>query len=912
MRRTPSATSALLQRATSQLKGERVKKPESDIDAYISSLTEKTAKQKKSVNFEDIGEISISSNIDSSFEPAEKPSSRFLKKPSQSFDEESANDKGSKFLKKPQQSAASPSPAPSVQEKFIHGSHTKDSVGKINPQSSAALSKASAVASKITQRTVSARKVMTLESDSDESLALVRVGKGSVDKSDSSGSVKIGRDGGKFLKKSTGGGAGTPLTAPPLTSVQPQPENIIKHSKTTSKAAEPTKKASPYQLRSSLKYSTNVVLTSEEESLAEYIDGLQSSSADSAEKPKSKQYQKHEPKGKRNASPPPKSQPDMRSPSPLPHSRPGSGKLMRPLSPDSKPPAVRRTPSPSPRTPQRSGSRSPSPNLRRRSPSPRTSRSLSDDSNIAESLKSEIAEDQDSDGGFNVNIVMDLDELGPVTEDPPSTRKSRKDQAVSSKSTKTKKGLKDKTTAIDTSPFKSSQRTSGSPFKKSESKSPSSLKGREKPTKSKQYSSSPNKKSREESPSSFKASGKTGVSPFRASEPVIAESPFKATSKTEDSVFKATARSSSPFKALEKGRSTNVKDVEKKKTPDSPIKSSLKNKDQSLSELSDHRQKKKKKTVEFKKDDDFFSALGLQTVEDLLGPAISKKDKDEESVASEVSEAKYDFTEEIKTEMSEKVPVFGNKFRAVDSASEVASEVESWKTSYSEDFESISEKIGASSRIDKTKSASEIETHYTGEETGGEYTEEFDSDTESVATVSRTSETSEKTITDSYSYSDEESYTKSVVPSTSSKFEKPKKSIETKSAGAQTMTDALHYQWNMYGSGFAIPDTALGLGFVDPTPIATHVVSSDALEAMTAYSPAMLALHDMLKQQLQLTQEFIENQKYLYKYYVENIESSYRYTTLKDTKKYIRKHRKKKLTFKEALRMVDAEMPYNR
>ncbi|KAL3869783.1 hypothetical protein ACJMK2_042420 [Sinanodonta woodiana] len=911
MRRTPSATSALLQRATSQLKGERVKKPESDIDAYISSLAEKTAKQKKSVNFEDIGEISISSNIDSSFEPVAKPSSRFLKKPSQSFDEESANDKGSKFLKKPQQSAASPSPAPSVKEKFTNGGHVTNSAGKLSQQSSAALSKASAVASKIAQKTVSVRKVMTLESDSDESLVLSRVGKGSVDKSDSSGSLKIGRDGGKFLKKSTGGGAGTPLTAPPLTSVQPQPENIIKHSKTTSKAAEPAKKASPFQLRSSLKYSTNVVLTSEEESLAEYIDGLQSSSADSAEKPKAKKYQKHEPKGKRNASPSPKSQPDTRSPSPLPQSRPGSGKLMRPLSPDSKPPAVRRTPSPSPRTPHRSGSRSPSPKLRRRSPSPRTSISVSDDSNVAESLKSEIAEDQDSDGGFKVNIVMDLDELGPVAEDldPPSTRKSRKDQAVSSKSGKTKKGLKDKSNAIDTSPFKSSQKTSGSPFKKSESKYPSSSKGSEKPSETKQDSSSPNKKSRAESPSLFKASGKTGVSPFRASEPMAAGSIFKAASKPEDSVFKA--RSSSPHKAIEKSRSTYAKDAEKKKTPDSPIKSSLKNKDHSLSELSDHREKKKK-TVEFKKDDDFFSAFGLQTIEDLLGPAISKKDKDEESVASEVSEAKYDFTEEIKTEMSEKVPVFGSKFHAVDSASEVASEVESRRTSYSEDFESISERIGVSSRIDKTKSASEIETHYTGEATGGDYTEEFDSDTESVATVSRTSETSERTITDSYSYSDEESYTKSVVPSTSSKFDKPKKSTETKSAGAQTMTDALHYHWNMYGSGFTIPDTALGLGFVDPTPIATHVVSADALEAMTAYSPAMLALHDMLKQQLQLTREFIENQKYLYRSYVENIESSYRYTTLKDTKNYIRKHRKKKLTFKEALRLVDAEMPYNR
>ena len=54
---------------------------------------------------------------------------------------------------------------------------------------------------------------------------------------------------------------------------------------------------------------------------------------------------------------------------------------------------------------------------------------------------------------------------------------------------------------------------------------------------------------------------------------------------------------------------------------------------------------------------------------------------------------------------------------------------------------------------------------------------------------------------------------------------------------------------------------------------------------MTAYSPAMLALHDMLKQQLDLTRQFVESQKYLYQSFTESMESSYKYTTLEDTKK---------------------------
>lgn len=54
---------------------------------------------------------------------------------------------------------------------------------------------------------------------------------------------------------------------------------------------------------------------------------------------------------------------------------------------------------------------------------------------------------------------------------------------------------------------------------------------------------------------------------------------------------------------------------------------------------------------------------------------------------------------------------------------------------------------------------------------------------------------------------------------------------------------------------------------------------------MTNYSPAMLALQDMLKQQLELTQTFIQAQQYLYNSYTRSIEPQHKYTTLEDTKK---------------------------
>lgn len=62
---------------------------------------------------------------------------------------------------------------------------------------------------------------------------------------------------------------------------------------------------------------------------------------------------------------------------------------------------IRRTPSPSPRTADRM-----SPGLRRRSPSPKLMRSLSDDSNVAESIIDEVADDFGYNGMKYSHLVM--------------------------------------------------------------------------------------------------------------------------------------------------------------------------------------------------------------------------------------------------------------------------------------------------------------------------------------------------------------------------------------------------------------------------------------------------------------------------------------------------------------------------
>eukprot|EP00117_Sycon_ciliatum_P037587 scpid29695/ scgid28084/ Uncharacterized protein C19orf44 len=117
--------------------------------------------------------------------------------------------------------------------------------------------------------------------------------------------------------------------------------------------------------------------------------------------------------------------------------------------------------------------------------------------------------------------------------------------------------------------------------------------------------------------------------------------------------------------------------------------------------------------------------------------------------------------------------------------------------------------------------------------------------------------------------------------------------------------------------------TPLGMATVDSRPLAEHVVSAESLEAVTAYSPVALAITDMLRQQITSTKRYMEaarlryhsltctqaagkpcqckdvpNQARLPSNGGCDLDSGiprrqFRYTTLRETRDYIHRHRPK-------------------
>ncbi|XP_029285708.1 uncharacterized protein C19orf44 homolog isoform X2 [Cottoperca gobio] len=119
-----------------------------------------------------------------------------------------------------------------------------------------------------------------------------------------------------------------------------------------------------------------------------------------------------------------------------------------------------------------------------------------------------------------------------------------------------------------------------------------------------------------------------------------------------------------------------------------------------------------------------------------------------------------------------------------------------------------------------------------------------------------------------------------------------------KEEAVQTQPDPMAYTWP---AGTASLGPAVGMAYMDPSPVVAHTLSAEMVEALSTFNPAVFALNEMLKQQLAMTRRFIESSRHLHSSLVQSLgPPNYRYTTLEDTREYIRKHRAPRLTMEEA------------
>ncbi|KAJ7308258.1 hypothetical protein JRQ81_008784 [Phrynocephalus forsythii] len=92
------------------------------------------------------------------------------------------------------------------------------------------------------------------------------------------------------------------------------------------------------------------------------------------------------------------------------------------------------------------------------------------------------------------------------------------------------------------------------------------------------------------------------------------------------------------------------------------------------------------------------------------------------------------------------------------------------------------------------------------------------------------------------------------------------------------------------------------------SPVPSRFLSPAVLEALTTYSPAAAALNDLAELNLQLVRRFAETSRGLHASVVASLEEeTYRYHTLEEAQRYIRRHKPPPLTLEQARKQLEEE-----